>query len=498
MTSLATDTVFDRLTTVGKLYINGEWVDPGSADLSPVMDSTTGTVMFKTALANTADMNNAIVAARDAFDNGPWPRMTHAERATYVAKIAQGIRDRIEDFSQLWPRESGVLYSDARDSSLEYASTWDYYADLASTFVFEEPRTPTAGGDFGLLVREPVGVVAVIAAWNGPLAQLTYKMAPALIAGCTVIVKPASQAPGEAHVLAQIVAELGLPPGVINIVPARRDAADMMIRDSRVDKITFTGSSEVGRHIATVCGDRIARFTLELGGKSAAVVLDDANLETTAQALAAGGCFNTGQVCSSLTRIVVTRHRHDELVDALASEYAKIRLGNPFDERSEMGPLSGPSQRETVEGYVAAGVSEGATIAAGGKRETSLGDASFFQPTVFANVDNSMRIAREEIFGPVISVIPADDEAAAVDIANDTIYGLNSSVFTEDVDRAREVAGRLRSGTVGHNAFRTDFGIAFGGFKQSGVGREGGEEGLKAFFETKTIILNGTPQQYRK
>ena len=212
---------------------------------------------------------------------------------------------------------------------------------------------------------------------------------------------------------------------------------------------------------------------------------------------AAGGCFNTGQVCSSLTRIVVSRRRHDALVEALADAYAKIRVGDPFDPSSQMGPLAGPQQRDRVESYIASGRAQGATLAVGGGRPTDLTAGYYIEPTLFAHVENSMRIAQEEIFGPVVSVIPAADDRDAVDIANDTIYGLNASVFTKDVDRAREVAGRLRSGTVGHNAFRTDFGIAFGGFKQSGVGREGGVEGLLPFLETKTMIFEGAPRGYR-
>jgi aldehyde dehydrogenase (NAD+) len=246
-----------------------------------------------------------------------------------------------------------------------------------------------------------------------------------------------------------------------------------------------------------LCGERIARCTLELGGKSAAVVLDDVDIETVASTISAAECFLSGQVCSSLTRIVVPRHRHDALLDALASSFSAVRVGDPFDPETQMGPLAAERQRDRVEGYIAKGIDEGATLATGGRRPSHLERGWFVEPTVFGNVDNSATIAREEIFGPVLSVIPAEDERDAVRIANDTIYGLNASVFTDDVERAREVAGQLRSGTVGHNAFRTDFGVAFGGFKQSGLGREGGTEGLLPFLETKTIILEGRSGTYR-
>jgi acyl-CoA reductase-like NAD-dependent aldehyde dehydrogenase len=252
-----------------------------------------------------------------------------------------------------------------------------------------------------------------------------------------------------------------------------------------------------GRRIASLCGERIARVTLELGGKSAAVILDDADLAATARTIAAGECLLSGQVCSSLTRLIVSRHRHDEFVEALAEAFSAKVVGDPFDAATEMGPLAAERQRDRVEGYIAKGREEGATLATGGGRPAHLERGWFVEPTVFANVENSATIAREEIFGPVLTVIPAKDEAAVIETANDTIYGLNSSVFTEDVDRAREVAGELRAGTVGHNAFRTDFGMAFGGFKQSGLGREGGEEGLRPYLETKTVILDGRPARYR-
>jgi acyl-CoA reductase-like NAD-dependent aldehyde dehydrogenase len=284
---------------------------------------------------------------------------------------------------------------------------------------------------------------------------------------------------------------------VLNVVTADREVSELLVRDPAVDKITFTGSTAAGRRIASLCGERIARCTLELGGKSAAVVLDDIDLEVAAKTLARAECGLNGQVCSSLTRIIVTRSRHDELVDALAASFGKTRVGDPFDEQSQLGPLVSERQRDRVLGYVAKGVDEGATLATGGGRPVGLDRGYFVEPTVFGNVDNGSTIGREEIFGPVLAVIAAADEQDAVRIANDSIYGLNASVFTDDVDRARAVARELRSGTVGHNAFRTDFGMAFGGFKQSGIGREGGKEGLLPFLETKSVILEGRPDGFR-
>jgi aldehyde dehydrogenase (NAD+) len=479
-----------------RFFIGGEWVAPSSGSTIDVIDSSTEQVYFRVPEAQPADMDRAVAAARTAFDEGPWPRMSHAERAVFLTGIAAGLRERSEDIGQIWPRESGALHLIARHSAAGVAATFDFYAGLAQTFPFEEKAQPTSG-TFGLLVREPVGVVGAIIPWNAPIGLITYKLAPALLAGCTVILKCSPEAPGDAYVVAEIAEAIGLPAGVLNVVTADREVSELLVRDARVDKITFTGSTAAGRRIASICGERIARCTLELGGKSAAVIMDDMDLNEAAATLARAECMLSGQVCSSLTRIIVTRTRHDELVDALAASFSQVRVGDPFDPATQMGPLVSGRQRDRVEGYIAKGKEEGATLVTGGGRPKDLSRGYYVEPTVFANVDNSSTIAQEEIFGPVLSVIPADDEEQLIALANDTIYGLNASVFTSDVDRARQVARRLRSGTVGHNAFRTDFGIAFGGFKQSGIGREGGIEGLLPFLETKTVILEGTPAEYR-
>ncbi len=479
------------------LYIGGEWVSPSSSSVFDVVDSSSEELFFRVAEAQAPDIDRAVGAARTAFDEGPWPRLSHAERAEHLRALAAGLMARADDLGEIWPRQSGVLRKIAQYSAMGAASTFEYYAGLADTFPFEEQATPTAGGQFGLLVREPVGVVGAIIPWNAPIGLIANKVAPALIAGCTVVLKASPEAPGEAYVVAEVAESIGLPAGVLNVVTADREVSELLVRDPRVDKITFTGSTLAGRRIASLCGERIARCTLELGGKSAAVILDDIDLGVAAGTLAKAECFLSGQVCSSLTRVIVSRARHDELVEALAGRFATVRVGDPFDPQSQMGPLVAERQRDRVLGYVAKGVADGATLVTGGGRPAHLDRGWYVEPTVFANVDNSSTIAQEEIFGPVLTVIPAADERDAVRLANDTIYGLNASVFTDDVDRARQVAGQLRSGTVGHNAFRTDFGIAFGGFKQSGIGREGGTEGLLPFLESKTIILEGTPAQYR-
>jgi acyl-CoA reductase-like NAD-dependent aldehyde dehydrogenase len=470
-------------------------VQPSSDATIKVIDPGTEELYFSVAEAQAADISRAVEAARQAFDAGPWPRLTHAERAGYLRAIGAELSRRSDDIGQIWPRESGVLHAIARFGGAGAQATFNAFADLAGTFPFEEPAKPTAG-EFGLIVREPVGVVGAIIPWNAPMGLISNKVAPALLAGCTVVLKSSPEAPGEGYLIAEAAEAVGLPPGVLNVLTADREVSELLVRDPRVDKITFTGSTAAGRRIASICGERIARCTLELGGKSAAVILDDMDIETAAKTLSRAECFLSGQVCSSLTRIVVTRQRHDELLDALAGTFSQVRVGDPFDARTQMGPLAASRQRDRVEGYIAKGIADGFTLATGGGRPKDLDRGWFVEPTVFGNVTNRSVIAQEEIFGPVLSVIPAQDEQDAIAIANDTIYGLNASVFTNDVNRARQVAGQLRSGTVGHNAFRTDFGVAFGGFKQSGIGREGGREGLLPFLETKTVILEGRPAGY--
>jgi acyl-CoA reductase-like NAD-dependent aldehyde dehydrogenase len=479
-----------------RFFIGGEWVTPSSAATIDVIDSHTELVYLTVAEAQAADIDRAVGAAREAFDNGPWPRLTHAQRAQYLRALGDEVAKRAADVAQMWPRESGVLHAVAQGATAGAKYNFDYYADLASTFAWETPARPRRGG-FGLVVKEPVGVVGAIIPWNAPMGLISMKLAPALIAGCTVILKSSPEAPGEGYVIAEAAEAVGLPPGVLNVVTADREVSELLVRDPRVDKITFTGSTAAGRRIAGICGERIARCTLELGGKSAAVILDDADIETTAQSLAMAECLLSGQVCASLTRIVVTRPRHDEMVEALAAAFSKVKVGDPFDPGTQMGPLAAERQRTRVEGYIAKGIEAGATLAAGGGRPRDLDRGWYVEPTVFGNVDNASVIAQEEIFGPVLSVIPAQDENDAVRIANDTIYGLHGAVFTSDIERARAVAGQMRTGAIGHNGFKSDFDMGHGGFKQSGIGREGGVEGLLPFLESKAILLDGPTGRYQ-
>ncbi|MBR8243245.1 aldehyde dehydrogenase [Burkholderia multivorans] len=474
-----------------RLYIGGRWVAPASTEPCAVLNCATEDVVAHAAMANEADVDAAVRAARDAFDRGPWPHLSPAERGAFLEKIAARLEALNDDFARGWSIESGVLYRIAKPRiGLFLSGAFRQYAAMAHSYPFVAPARAVTGHQ-AYRVQEPVGVVAVIVPWNGPAGLLAYKIAPALLAGCTVVIKNSPETPSSGHLFAQICDEVGLPPGVVNMLTADRTVSESLVRHPGVDKITFTGSTGAGRRIGAVAAERVARVTLELGGKSPAVVLDDYDVETAAKVLGAPYfSYLSGQVCHSLTRIIVPRAKHDRMVDALVEAARGMVLGDPLDDATSMGPLATAAQRDVVERLVAQGVSDGARLAIGGKRPAHLTRGFFFEPTVFANVDNRSRIAQNELFGPVLSVIPADSEQHAIEMANDTIFGLNAAVFTHDTERALRVARRLRAGSVGHNASRTDFSIGFGGFKQSGIGREGGTGGLEAFLESKTVVLD--------
>ena len=480
----------------GAFFINGAWVEPSSSATFDVLDSATEEVFLTVAEAQAADIDLAVKAARHAFDHGPWPKMRPSERAVYLNRIADLWLARDTALADSWSAESGVLRSLSDHAAASIAQVFRTYAGFAETFAWSEKHTSMMGKP-ALLVREPVGVVAAIIPWNAPNSLMAYKSAAALIAGCTIIIKASPEAPASAYLMAEICEEAGLPAGVVNVVTADREVSELLVRNPAVDKVSFTGSTAAGRKIAAICGERIARVTLELGGKSPAVILDDYDLGIAASALARSTPVMTGQVCAALTRVIVSEKRHDDMVDALVAAFGQIRVGDPSDPASQMGPLAMARQRDRVEDYIRIGQFEGARLACGGGRPAHLNRGYYIEPTVFANVDNQSTIAREEIFGPVVSVIAASSEDHAIEIANDTIFGLNSAVFTNDPERAYAVGRRLRAGTVGINAMRADFSIAFGGFKQSGLGREGGIEGLLPYLETKTMIFDEAPAAAR-
>ncbi|HZU64906.1 MAG TPA: aldehyde dehydrogenase [Novosphingobium sp.] len=476
-----------------QIFVDGAWQDSAGDGLIDVICPASEALYFQVASAGVADVQRAIAAARTAFDEGPWPRMAPAERAAYLRAMAAELEARAADIAQIWPNEMGILHSMAQAYAPGAAGFFRYYADLADSFPFEEQRKTVSGAALGLLVREPVGVVGAIIPWNGPIMITAFKVAPALLAGCTVVIKGSPEAPGHALLMAEVAEKVGLPRGVLNVVIADRQASEALVNSPDVDKIGFTGSSATGRHIASILGGRMARYTLELGGKSAAILLDDYDLEAAARELALRECDMSGQVCASLTRIIVPRHRAERMAEAIGAQFSQVVVGDPFDPATQMGPLATRLHRDRVLGHIERARADGFRLVAGGGRPAHLERGFYVAPTVFAGVDNASALAREEVFGPVLAVIPAQDEEDAVRLANASPFGLNGAVFTNDPDRAYAVARQLRSGTVGHNGHLVDFTIAFGGFKQSGVGREGGVEGLLPYLESKTILLNGRP-----
>lgn len=473
------------------LYIGGEWVPAQSGRLIEVISPDTETVVARVAEACEADMDRAVAAARHAFDHGPWPTTPPADRIAAFRRMIAHMQPRAGELARAWSAQMGGLASFATPMHLGSIAALEQIAGFAENFPFVEQR-PSHAAACALIVQEPVGVVAAIAPWNGPFGIMANKVAYALLTGCTVIMKPSPETPLEAYVIAEAAEAAGLPPGVVNLVPAHREASDHLVCNPGVDKVSFTGSTLAGRRIATVCADRMARCTLELGGKSAAIVRDDFAIDHAAKLLTGTITMMSGQVCAMLSRVIVPRHRHDELADAIAAEMRKVLIGHSDDPQAQLGPLAMKRQLERVESYIEEG-KRTARLVTGGQRPSHLNVGYFIEPTLFADVSNDSRIAQEEIFGPVLSLIPADDDDHAIALANASNYGLNGSVLTHDAQAAYAIGRRVRTGGFGQNGLRMDFGLPFGGFKQSGIGREGGPEGLMPYCETKTMLLDGVP-----
>jgi acyl-CoA reductase-like NAD-dependent aldehyde dehydrogenase len=476
-----------------RLFIGGEWIAPRDGGSIEIVNPNSEQVVATVAAAGNADMDAAVAAARVAFDNGPWPRMPAQERAGYLRKMADWLEARSGELGAAWTAQIGALPAIAPMIVGSGVAGLRDAAALADTFEFETRRSSPMANT-ALVVREPVGVVAAITPWNAPFPIMTNKVGPALLAGCTVVMKPSRETPMEAYLIAEAGEAAGLPPGVLNLVPSDRGPADHLVNNPGIDKVAFTGSTAAGTRIAQVCGGRMARYTLELGGKSAAIILDDYPTEAAAKLLANTITVFSGQVCAMLSRAIVPAKRHDEMAEAIAHEMRQIRVGYSDAPDTMMGPLAMKRQMERVQSYIDKGQQEGATLMQGGGRPSHLNRGYFIEPTLFANVDNRSTIAQEEIFGPVLSLIPCEDVDDAVRIANESQYGLSGSVLTNDPDQAYKVARRVRTGNVSQNGMRADFNLPFGGFKMSGVGREGGAEGLMAYLETKTVLLDGPPK----
>lgn len=477
------------LQSRSELFIGGEWVAPATAKRIEIVSPFTEEVVATVPDGSEADIDRAVAAAREAFEKGPWPRLPANERADAIARLSQGIQARAQEFADTIIAEMGAPASWALMGQVFSATmVLDAFADFTRVHAFEEERPGLFGRN--LIRRVPVGVAAGVIPWNVPLFITALKLGAAMAAGVPLVLKPAPEAPLDAFLLAEVAREAAIPAGVLNIVPAGREVGEYLVRHPGIDKVSFTGSTAAGRRIASVCGELLKRCTLELGGKSAAILLDDADLGETMPMLLPNAIMNNGQACLAQTRILAPRHRYRECVDAIAASVDALTVGDPADPTIAVGPLVAKRQRERVEGYLEAGRKEGARVVTGGGRPKGLDRGWFVQPTVFADVDNSMKIAREEIFGPVLSVIPYSDDADAVRIANDSEYGLSGSVWSKDVKRALGVARSVRTGTYGINAPGTmDLRNPFGGFKSSGIGRECGPEGIEAFLEIQTIVL---------
>ena len=473
-----------------KLYIGGEWVAPSSGQTIQVVSPAREEVIASVPAAQAADIDRAVTAARHAYDDGPWPGMPAEQRAQWIAKLGQAVGARLDEIAVAITSEMGCPISECQMMQVLAASmVLDKYAEITASHAFETERDGLLGR---VIVRqEPVGVCGLIVPWNFPLSIITFKLGAALAAGCTTVIKPAPESPLDAYLFAEICDEIDFPRGVINIVVAERDQSEALVRHPGVDKISFTGNSVVGRRIASLCGEQLKRCTLELGGKSAAIVLDDADPSIVAPALIPHGMFNTGQACGAQSRLLIPRSRYDEFIEAAVAAVGTLTVGDPMDPETRIGPLVAERQRSRVEGYIAAGKEEGARVVVGGGRPAGFDRGWYVEPTLFADVDNSMRIAREEIFGPVLVAIPYDDVDDAVRIANDSDYGLSGSVWTADSDRGLDVARRVRTGTYNVNGFTIDFGAPFGGYKASGIGREFGPEGIACYCEYKSISLLG-------
>ncbi len=475
-----------------KLFIGGEWVAPLSGKQLEVVSPNSEEVVARVAEAGPEDMDAAVAAARHAFDHGPWPNTPPAERAAKLMAMIDLLEPRVPELCAAWVAQVGGLASFAPIMHGGGVAGLRGIAALGNSFSWVEAK-PGMVVDTAVIVREPVGVVVGIAPWNAPFGIMANKVFYALVSGCTIVMKPSPETPLEAFIIAEAAEAAGLPPGTVNLVPAEREASDHLIHSPDIDKVSFTGSSAAGMHIASVCGAKMTRCTMELGGKSAAIVRDDFPIEAAAGILGNTITVMSGQVCAMLSRAIVPKHRHDELAEAIAGVMKGIKIGASDDPETQLGPLAMKRQLDRVEMYIEEGRKSGADLVTGGQRPAHMNKGYFIEPTLFANVDNTTRIAQEEIFGPVLCLIPAEDEEDAIRIANESSYGLNGSVLTTDPQAAYDISRRIRTGVMGQNGMRMEFGMPFGGFKQSGIGREGGEEGLWPYLETKTILLDGAP-----
>ena len=475
-----------------KMLINGKWVDSASGKTFPSYNPATGEVMAQIAEGDREDVNRAVEAARHAFESGPWPRLTPSERGRLLWKLADLLEQNLEEFAELESLDNGKPLKTARVADvplavdlLRYMAGWATKIE-GNTIPISVPYTPGARY-LAYTLREPVGVVGQIIPWNFPLLMAAWKLGPALTTGNTVVLKPAEQTPLSALRLGELIQEAGIPDGVVNIVPGYGETAGAALAaHPRVDKVAFTGSTEVGKLIVQAAAGNLKKVSLELGGKSPNVVFADSDLSSAIDGAASAIFFNHGQCCCAGSRLYVEKKIFDKVVDGVADQASKIRVGSGFEPSTDMGPLVSKEQLDRVCGYLESGFAEGAKAVVGGSK---IGDKGYFvKPTVLVNTNENMKVVREEIFGPVVTAMPFDSPEEVVPKANNSEYGLAAAIWTRDIQKANRLASQLRAGTVWINCYNIfDAALPFGGYKQSGWGREMGHEVLEQYTEVKAI-----------
>ncbi|MGH9024012.1 MAG: aldehyde dehydrogenase family protein [Acidimicrobiia bacterium] len=476
-----------------QLLIDGAWVDAASGQTFDTVDPATEEVLAKISYGGPVDVDRAVTAARRAFTEGAWPKMTPSERARILLRVADILETRTDEFAEVEALDNGKPFTVAKFADLALVIDFLRYMAGSATRIEGKTITPSIpympGAEFLAYTRkEPVGVVGQIIPWNFPLLMAAWKVAPAIAAGCTVLLKPAEQTPLTALMLGEAFLEAGLPAGVLNIIPGFGDTGAAISAHPGVDKVAFTGSTEVGKLIVQAAVGNLKKVTLELGGKSPVVVYQDADMEAAVAGVTNAIFFNSGQVCTAGSRLYVEEGAFDDLVAGVAEQAKKINVGSAFEPESQIGPLVSAEQFEKVQGYLASGREEGASALSGGGRQGTKG--YFIEPTVLKNVTPDMKVVREEIFGPVLTAMPFKSTDEIMASANDTSYGLAASVWTKDITKAHRAAGALKAGTVWVNTYHVDgAGLPFGGYKQSGWGREQGHEVLENYLETKSVIV---------
>jgi aldehyde dehydrogenase (NAD+) len=477
------DSIYER----EDIYVGGRWIAPAERGVLEVISPSTEQVIGHAPLASVADVDGAVAAAREAFDSGPWPRTSPEVRADALMAMAGYLTERARPLAELNIDEAGVPLTFAHARELGPVAVFNYFVGLTRTFPFREIRQGAMAP--ALVVRQPAGVVGAVVPFNGPIMSAAAKIAPALAAGCTIVFKPAPETPLDAFVLAEAAEAAGVPPGVVNVLPGDAAVGEAIVTHPGVDRVVFTGSTRAGSAISQACAGTFKRLTLELGGKAAAVLLDDAPIESSLASILPMSYFNSGQACIALSRILAPRARYDEVVDAAVEATRAMTVGDPRDPTTVLGPVISAGHRARIEGMIQRAQQDGGRIACGGRRPGHLDRGWYVEPTVFRDVDNASYIAQNEVFGPVVAIIPHDGDDDAVAISNGTPYGLSGAVFTSDLDRAMAFAERVKVGTFGINGYMLDFSLPFGGCKQSGIGREFGMEGLAENTEVKAIAL---------